>query len=160
MPHFKQLSVLRDARAVTASHHKGLLRQAIEIVRMKKRNPGLGASDYFAFRLYDEDYLGTSRPEDFVGWREEGDVALILNARSGVAPAWAVASGARLSAAMLTAVRTARRFIFLPMSRAAPSGDRPAGVGNENSESGSHVKPGGRETRGYRHCGGTNDRFA
>lgn len=88
MPHFKQLSVLRDARAVTASHHKGLLRQAIEIVRMKKRNPGLGASDYFAFRLYDEDYLGTSRPEDFVGWREEGDVALILNARSGVAPAW------------------------------------------------------------------------
>jgi len=25
----KQLSILRDARAVTASHHKGLLRQAI-----------------------------------------------------------------------------------------------------------------------------------
>ena len=55
---------------------------------MKKRNPGLGASDYFAFRLYDQDYLGTSCAEDFVGWREEGDVPLILNVRSGVAPAW------------------------------------------------------------------------
>jgi hypothetical protein len=84
----KQFSLLRDARLVAASHHKGLLRQAIEIMRMRRRNPGLGASDYFFFRLYDEDYLGNSRPEDFVGWREEGEVPLILNMRSGVAPAW------------------------------------------------------------------------
>src|SRR3954469_13817639 len=84
----KQFSLLRDARLVAASHHKGLLRQAIEIMRMRRGNPGLGASDYFFFRLYDEDYLGNSRPEDFVGWREEGEVPLILNMRSGVAPAW------------------------------------------------------------------------
>ena len=88
MPNFKQISLLDEARAVAASHHKGLLRQALEIMTMKKRNPGLGASDYFAFRLYDPEYIGGSRPEDFVGWREEGDVPLILNARSGVAPAW------------------------------------------------------------------------
>ncbi len=84
----KQLSLLRDARLVAASHRKGLLRQAVEILRMKRRNPGLGASDYFFFRIYDEDYLGAARPEDFIGWREEGEVPLILNARSGVAPAW------------------------------------------------------------------------
>ena len=34
-----------------------------------------------------EEHLGTSRAEAFVGWRDEGDVPLILNARSGVAPA-------------------------------------------------------------------------
>lgn len=53
---------------------------------MRRRNPGLGASDYFSFRLYDDEY--TSRVEDFVGRREESEVPLILNARSGVAPAW------------------------------------------------------------------------
>lgn len=88
MPSLKQFSLLNDARAVAASHRKGLFRQALEILRMKRDNPGLGASDYFAFRLYDPEYMGSSRPRDFVGWREESDVPLILNARSGVAPAW------------------------------------------------------------------------
>jgi hypothetical protein len=55
---------------------------------MKMRNPGLGATEYFSFRLYDSEYLDGGEVEDFVGWREAGDVPLILNERTAVAHAW------------------------------------------------------------------------
>jgi hypothetical protein len=84
----KQLSLLDDARLVAKITGKGFARQALEIAKFKARNPGLGATDYYVYRLYDPDYIAKSRVEDFVGWREAGEIPLVLNVRTTVTPAW------------------------------------------------------------------------
>ena len=84
----KQASLLTDALAVRHACGKGLVQQALEIVRLKRRNPTLGATDYFTYRLYDPEFLGDSRPENFLGWRCQVDLAHALNLRPLVGPAW------------------------------------------------------------------------
>ena len=84
----KQASLLTDALAVKRTSGKGLVQQAREILRLKKRNPTLGATDYFTYRLYDPKFLGASRPEDFLGWRCQAELAHALNLRTLVMPAW------------------------------------------------------------------------
>jgi hypothetical protein len=88
MVDFRQLSLLHDARRVAKQSGKGLLRQALEILDARKRNPGLGATDYYSFGLYDREFIRNSRVEDFIGWREEFEIPLILNERTSVLPAW------------------------------------------------------------------------
>lgn len=89
---FKQASLVQDALRVRALHGKSLLEQATEIVRIKRRNPTLGATDYYAYRLYDPAFLGSSSAEDFLGWRAQEELALSLNFRTLVLPAWDKAS--------------------------------------------------------------------
>lgn len=83
-----QASLLGDALYVRRTHRKGLLRQAAEIARIKRRNPTLGATDYFTYRLYDPAFLGSSPPENFLGWRCQAELAHALNLRTLVMPAW------------------------------------------------------------------------
>jgi hypothetical protein len=84
----KQISLLQDAKLVAKLHGKGLLRQAIEIVRLKKANPSIGATDYYTFRLYDREYVSESEAERYLGWRSEIDLAYALNLRTMVMPGW------------------------------------------------------------------------
>src|SRR5438445_13497873 len=88
MWHLKQISLLQDAKLVAKLHGKGLLRQAIEIVRLKKANPSIGATDYYTFRLYDREYVSESEAERYLGWRSEIDLAYALNLRTMVMPGW------------------------------------------------------------------------
>jgi len=81
-------SLLSDALAVKRIRGKGLVEQAREIMRLKKRNPTLGAADYFAYRLYDPEFLGASPPENFLGSRCQAELAHALNLRQLVMPAW------------------------------------------------------------------------
>ena len=87
-PTFKQASLIQDGLRVRALHGKSLFKQVAEVVRIKRRNPTLGATDYFAYRLYDTDFLGSSSPEDFLGWRAQEALALSFNLRTLVMPAW------------------------------------------------------------------------
>lgn len=80
--------MLEDSRIVSKLTGKGLARQAFEILKLRARNPGLGASDYYAYGLYDSKHIEGSRLEDFVGWREAGEIPLVLNARDSVLPGW------------------------------------------------------------------------
>ncbi len=84
----KQASLLTDALAVKQACGKGLIQQALEIARLKRRNPTLGATDYFTYRLYDREFLGASPPENFLGWRCQAELAHALNLRPLVGPAW------------------------------------------------------------------------
>jgi hypothetical protein len=76
------------ALRVARLNGKSLLRQVVEIIRLKQRNPTLGATEYYRFRLYDPEYTASSRPEDYLGWRAEQQLALALNPRTAVTPAW------------------------------------------------------------------------
>lgn len=85
---FKQRPMLDRALRVAKLNRKSLIRQAIEIIRLKRRNPTLGATDYYKYRLYDPEHTALSRPEDYLGWRAERELALALNPRALVTPAW------------------------------------------------------------------------
>lgn len=80
--------VLDLASIVSRRHSKGLLRQATEIMRMKSQNPTLGVRDYYRFGLYDPELIRSSGIGEFLGWRAERDLALALNPRAAVTPAW------------------------------------------------------------------------
>jgi hypothetical protein len=110
MASLKQASLVRDALQVKASHGKGLLRQALDVLRIKRRNPTLGATDYFAYRLYDSEFIGSSRPEDFLGWRAQEDLGRALNLRTLVLPAWDKASFAVVAGAYDLPIPALRAF--------------------------------------------------
>jgi Sugar-transfer associated ATP-grasp len=84
----KRRELLDIALRVSKRTGKSVLRQALEFIQLKRRNPTLGASDYYWFRLYDPEYMGASRPEDYIGWRAEEQLAWALNPRGAVTPAW------------------------------------------------------------------------
>lgn len=84
----KQRPMLDKALRVARLSGKSLIRQAIEIIRLRHRNPTLGATDYYRFQLHDPEYTASSRPEDYLGWRAEQQLALTLNPRTAVTPAW------------------------------------------------------------------------
>ncbi len=80
--------VLENARIVRDKCGKSVLVQFREILRARMLNPTLGASDYYAYRLYDTAVREASDPRDFLGWRVEADLAYALNPRNVVLPAW------------------------------------------------------------------------
>jgi hypothetical protein len=84
----KRTSLLADALEVRRLSGKGFIQQAREIMRLKKRNPTLGAADYFAYRLYDPEFLGASPAENFLGWRFQTKLSHALNLRTLIMPAW------------------------------------------------------------------------
>jgi len=67
---------------------KSASQQLREIHVLKKKGGQCGASDYYWFKLYDDDYLQGSGARDFLGWRLQQKFSLALNARNAVLPAW------------------------------------------------------------------------
>ncbi|GAA4404624.1 sugar-transfer associated ATP-grasp domain-containing protein [Quisquiliibacterium transsilvanicum] len=65
----------------------GIPRLLAGAIAARRRNPTLGVSDYLSYRLFDRDFVGDAQPEDFLGWRAEGDLACALNPRRAVLPA-------------------------------------------------------------------------
>ena len=67
---------------------KGKLRQISEIRGLEKLGGQCGVSDYYWYKLYDDDYLLGNGARDFIGWRLQAQFSLALNSRNGVLPAW------------------------------------------------------------------------
>lgn len=67
---------------------KGLLTQAREIQSLKNAGGQCGITDYYWFRLYDENYLSCGDQADFLGWRLQDGFNFALNPRHVVLPAW------------------------------------------------------------------------
>lgn len=67
---------------------KGLLTQAREIHSLRHAGGRCGITDYYWFRLYDENYLSCEGPENFLGWRLQDSFNFALNPRHVVLPAW------------------------------------------------------------------------
>jgi hypothetical protein len=88
MLRLKERLMLDTALRVSREGGKSLIRQALDIIELKRRNPTMGVKDYFRFRLYDPEYTAASRLEDYLGWRAEQQLALALNPRTVVMPAW------------------------------------------------------------------------
>ncbi len=62
--------------------------QLAEIRALRRMGGQCGVSDYYWYKLYDDDYLlGRGRP-DFLGWRAQAVFSQALNPRSAVLPAW------------------------------------------------------------------------
>lgn len=67
---------------------KGLLTQMREIRALKQAGGQCGISDYYWYKLYDDQYqMGRGAP-DFVGWKLQQSFSLALNPRHAVLPAW------------------------------------------------------------------------
>ncbi|WP_126445845.1 sugar-transfer associated ATP-grasp domain-containing protein [Sulfuricystis multivorans] len=67
---------------------KSLLSQAREIRALKHAGGQCGITDYYWFRLYDENYLSGEGQADFLGWRLQDPFNFALNPRHAVLPAW------------------------------------------------------------------------
>ncbi len=67
---------------------KSLLSQAREIWALKHAGGQCGITDYYWFRLYDENYLSGEGQADFLGWRLQDPFNFALNPRHVVLPAW------------------------------------------------------------------------
>jgi hypothetical protein len=78
----------RWAALVRQRTGKSLLRQLREIRSLTLAGGRCGVSDYYWYRLYDDDYLKGRGRQDFLGWRMQADFSLALNPRNAVLPAW------------------------------------------------------------------------
>lgn len=67
---------------------KGLLTQAREILALKQAGGQCGITDYYWFKLYDENYQCGRGASDFLGWRLQDLLNFSLNPRHSVLPAW------------------------------------------------------------------------
>lgn len=67
---------------------KGLATQLREIRALKKSGGHCGVSDYYWYKLYDENYLMGGGARDFLGWRLQQQFSLALNPRNAALPAW------------------------------------------------------------------------
>ena len=84
-----QLDEYREWAALVARQTgKSLITQIREIKALKSAGGQCGASDYYWYRLYDDDYLSGRGRQDFLGWRLQAEFSLALNARNAVLPAW------------------------------------------------------------------------
>jgi Sugar-transfer associated ATP-grasp len=84
-----QINEYRAWAALARQHTgKSLLEQAREIRALKRTGGRCGVSDYYWYRLYDDDYLLGRGRQDFLGWRMQADFSLALNPRNAVLPAW------------------------------------------------------------------------
>lgn len=78
----------RWAAQATEQTGKRAARQLRDIRSLKKMGGRCGASDYYWYKLYDDDYLHGAGAKDFLGWRLQQQFSLALNARNVVLPAW------------------------------------------------------------------------
>ena len=84
-----QLGEYREwAALATRQTGKSLLTQIREVRALASLGGQCGVSDYYWYRLYDDDYLLGRGRQDFLGWRLQGEFSLALNPRSAVLPAW------------------------------------------------------------------------
>ncbi len=67
---------------------KSWLTQLGEIRALKAMGGQCGISDYYWYKLYDDDYLLGRGRADFLGWRAQAKFSQALNPRSAVLPAW------------------------------------------------------------------------
>ena len=67
---------------------KSMLKQLQEIRALKNSGGQCGISDYYWYKLYDDDYLMGGGARDFLGWRLQQQFSLALNPRNAVLPAW------------------------------------------------------------------------
>lgn len=67
---------------------KSLVTQLREIRALKHTGGQCGVSDYYWYKLYDDDYLMGRGVQDFLGWRLQQKFSLALNPRTAVLPAW------------------------------------------------------------------------
>lgn len=67
---------------------KSLFTQLSEIQALKRYGGQCGISDYYGYKLYDDDYQMGRGAADFLGWRLEQKFSLALNPRFAVLPAW------------------------------------------------------------------------
>jgi hypothetical protein len=76
------------ATVVREQTGKSLLTQIGEIRSLRYTGGQCGLSDYYWYKLYDDDYLYNRGREDFLGWRLQASLSLALNPRNAVLPAW------------------------------------------------------------------------
>jgi hypothetical protein len=76
------------ARLAQEQTGKGLLTQAREIYTLRNAGGQCGISDYYWYKLYDDDYQQGRGARDFLGWRLQQQFSLALNPRDAVLPAW------------------------------------------------------------------------
>ena len=77
----------RWARLAQEQTGKNALNQFQEIRALKKFGGQCGITDYYWFKLYDENYLRGRGARDFIGWRLQSQLSLALNPRNVVLPA-------------------------------------------------------------------------
>ena len=73
---------------VRAQTGKSLLAQLAEIRSLQSTGGQCGVSDYYWYKLYDEDYQKGRGAPDFLGWCLQEKFSLALNPRFAVLPAW------------------------------------------------------------------------
>ncbi len=83
-----QHPAIQHLRRVSKLRGIGMPRLLAGYVGCRRRNPTLGITDYLACKLFDKAFTAGAQPEDFLGWRVETDLALALNPRTVVLPAW------------------------------------------------------------------------
>ncbi|MDP2369222.1 sugar-transfer associated ATP-grasp domain-containing protein [Rhodoferax sp.] len=76
------------ASQAQAQTGKSWLTQLGEIRALKAMGGQCGISDYYWYKLYDDNYLLGRGREDFLGWRAQAKFSLALNPRNAVLPAW------------------------------------------------------------------------
>lgn len=76
------------AARATQQTGKSLVTQLREIKSLKAAGGQCGVTDYYWYKLYDDDYLLGRGRLDFLGWRLQPAFSLALNSRSAVLPAW------------------------------------------------------------------------
>lgn len=62
--------------------------QLREIHELGRSSGRCGISDYYGYKLYDDDYLQGRGREDFLGYQLQAKLSLALNPRNAVLPAW------------------------------------------------------------------------
>jgi hypothetical protein len=67
---------------------KNMMTQLHEIRALKRYGGQCGISDYYWYKLYDDDYLKGRGRQDFLGWRLQQQFSFALNPRNAVLPAW------------------------------------------------------------------------
>lgn len=67
---------------------KSFFTQLREIRALKHTGGQCGVTDYYWYKLYDEDYLMGRGVQDFLGWRLQENFSRALNPRTAVLPAW------------------------------------------------------------------------
>lgn len=80
--------VLQRLRRVSRARGIGIPTLLTRYVEVRRRNPTAGLTDYLAWKLFDRQFTAGARPEDYLGWRIEPELAQALNPRAVVLPAW------------------------------------------------------------------------
>lgn len=72
----------------TQQSGKGAFQQVQEIMALRHTGGQCGISDYYWYKLYDDNYQQGRGAADFIGWRLHQQFSLALNPRHVVLPGW------------------------------------------------------------------------